>query len=218
VREIIAQRLAGKPAWLNVGSQIHALDLKFDWNKYGELTRIAGKSCFIKTPGSTYEERIVFSRHVIRVLSFEWNNVERHYEEIHETVSQKQAAEAQALQDDIQAAIRDRQNPKRKRSMVKRSDGSGTELAVGDYLHAYCDDWGHHTYGVEIDFTPKSCDLGSPFGKYSDRIVYAKHDVIDVLTEEQWATVDHELRRRQAEEAAPRESGRRCGGRARSAL
>jgi hypothetical protein len=123
LREIIAQRLTGKPSWLKRGSRIHALDLKLDWNKYGEVVRISGKSCFIIPPASQHEERIVFSRHAIRLVDeIEWNNIVWHFTDRKADYESKRAAEIDERHRDREEAIKNRGNPKRRLVRVAYRD------------------------------------------------------------------------------------------------
>jgi hypothetical protein len=210
IREVIAQRLTGKPSWLKRGSRIHALDLKLDWNKYGEVTRISGKSCFIMPAASEYEERIVFSRHAIRLVDdIEWNNIVWHFADRKAEYQSKRVAEIEELHREREEAIKNRDNPKRKLARVARSAGQEIVLFIGAYVHAHDDGGVGHTYGVVVGFTSKSCTLSSPVSEFTERIVYDKHDLIEVLDNGEWAAVEAELKRREAEIADARASGKK---------
>ncbi len=208
LRDLIAQKRSGRPPGLKIGSPVEAVDLRYNIYAYGEVSRMTEKGCIINTAGD-YEQRIRFDKFAVRILpDSEWSWIERSLKERHEKIEQEIADEAEAAKADLEEAIRDRDESKKKRFPVAFADGGVVEIYCGAYLHAYRTDWEHHIYGVVISWTPKSCFVRTSLTVFDDKITFAKCARAEILTDEHWVKVDAELLRRHDEIVEAKNAGK----------
>lgn len=195
----IASRRWGKPPGLKVGSNIEAILFEApSFVQYGTVVRMSPKGCKIESARSSFTWPIWYTKHSIRILDEpEWNRIcaalERGDEE-HQAKRQAEIAESAA---DREQAIKNRSKAQKKAATLSALNGA-VQIFRGAFVHAYRPDWDDHVYGVVVDFSPKKIALSDPGDAYERSIMAPKH-VINVLTEEHWAIVDRELRRRAQE-------------------
>jgi hypothetical protein len=194
----ISSRRWGKPAGLTIGSKIEATMFDTHWSQYGIVVSMSPKSCTIEDTDSDQRTRLAYSRYSMRIIEeFEWNRIcyslQEHRRESHEAYDQ----ELRERVADREEAIRDRTKASQTPRQMHALNGL-VELFRGAFVHAYRPDTDMHEYGVVVELTPKKCILSNPESDWEPRIWLAKHEV-HLLTEEQWATVDVELRRRRTE-------------------
>lgn len=183
-------RRAGKPPELKIGSNVEAIDLKYGTHSYGEVTQVRYNACMIRSPGSSYERKIAYKKHAIRVVDDrDWSWMENQLLERYAKVTAEIEQEHADRKIDIENAIAGRESAKRSAREVVMNDGSRVHLFRGAYVHAFREDHGHHLYGVVVQLNPKSCYIAPPTGDYDERIIYDKFAVVETLTEAQWEIV-----------------------------
>jgi hypothetical protein len=160
LNENIASRVFGRPAGLEIGSHIEAVDFRGSWYRYGTVVKLSDSFCVIEPPVGRFTDRISFRKEIVRILDqYEWSRVCFSAESRKKEVDEETAREYEELAALRQEVIAERNSARR---VVMGALNGPVELFCGAYVYAYRPDWGMHEYGLVIDMTPKKIVLSSP--------------------------------------------------------